>query len=209
MLLKNSKNILVLALVFFLQISCTTENNFNEKSENLTHTKAYKNNTDPLKRRYHFIRFNINNEVKYDAYINALKNLVSAKGGKILTLGIPEECLERTCKDINIVIEFPNEKLGEMFFESYQKLKYLACRATSDLAYHSGASFQIPGVFDDSIDRAHYLIVNLNHLDLPRYLEEFARPTVGLIVKNGGILLSDDFRTQQCLQGDCLQYSVL
>ena len=175
------------------------EEQLNSGAKNLTGTPS----------RYHFIRFNVNDRSIYNLLATKIKDLTRNNGGVVLTEGKPIDCLERNCEDITFVLSFFSEVAEVNFSTQFSNLKLINSKGITNLSYATAVPFSRPELFAQSIDNAYYFVGNGNFLNIQRYVTEYGPNAIALIEQNGGALISADFRTPNCVLGDCNFFNVL
>ena len=205
--MKITHHLWALALMVFLW-GCET----NETIENAALSFTAADSTgrkSVVPTRYHFIRMDIESRVAYNQIATAIKDLARTNNGGVLTEGKPIDCLERKCEDLTFVLSFFSEADEILFSEQFTSLDIIADSSISNLSYSTAVPFSRPEVFAQGIDDAYYFVGNGNFLDLPRYVTEYGPNAIALIAQNGGALISADFRTPECILGDCNFFNVL
>lgn len=207
--MKKLKFNLICASLFLILTSCNKENiependtqaeSLNEKGS-ILNSKVVKNNS------YHFIRFNIANKQQASKFISEIKNAAKSKKGKLFTVGKPITCVERTCFDRTLLIEFPNSRLGNMFFNFYKKnLTSLSKKATKKLNYSVGA--ESPSTDNDTIKSNIYGIGDFNFINQNAYITNYVPGAVKSVIKNKGNFIVGG--VNKCLIGKCNTYNVV
>lgn len=156
---------------------------------------------------YHFIRFNVGNVSKYEAFLTKLEQNVKNNKGEILTRGLQRSssCLENTCRDVNIVIRFPNKKRAN---KSFKKIKpQIPIAAFSDLSYSSSVQLVLP-LFDFDAQENHFFIGELNVANITAFRNHYETKTAQLVAFHGGTTSTVD-KSSKCLLGNCYSANIL
>ena len=205
--MKITNHLWAIVLLAFLWGCETTETSELTATSGLATENSSAKNSVPT--RYHFIRLNVESRSVYNKIATAIKDLARTNNGKVLTEGKPIDCLERNCEDLTFVLSFFSEADETLFSEQFTSLDIIADSSISNLSYSTAVPFSRPEVFAQGIDDAYYFVGNGNFLDLPRYVTEYGPNAIALIAQNGGALISADFRTPECILGDCNFFNVL